>query len=381
MPQSPLTFDLAGRAVLTLAGEGAGSDGYVRSQMDPFHPGAAAPGIPEVRLECRASVASARLVERQGPAGDGVVTASDGSRPLIVRSGRACSLPDALRDGPARFEFEPGFPLAGIFGPVVRPALQIAMLAGQSTALHASSVELDGGGLAIAGWSESGKTETALAFMEDGARFISDKWTVLGPDGTLSAFPIGVGVRRWVLSHLPRLRSSLAPAARSRLAVARLASVAGSALRLTPPRAGGSVQLARELAERAVSLAERVPVTPRELRSAYGQEHEPTLSAPLRAVVVLTTAPGPGVVAEPADPVWAAERMVRSAAFERAPYFGLQERACYAFPGRDRGTREEVVALERDLLERALRATTVIGVHAPFPADPRPVASAIARCL
>src|SRR3972149_7602933 len=84
----------------------------------------------------------------------------------------------------------------------------------------AASVLSEEVGIAVAGWSESGKTETALALMEAGAGFLSDKWTLLGHDGELSAFPISVGVRRWVLEYLPTLRRTVTRRSRGPFAAA-----------------------------------------------------------------------------------------------------------------------------------------------------------------
>ena len=59
--------------------------------------------------------------------------------------------------------------------------LQLGHVARGAAVAHSAAVVLDGRAVLVAGWSESGKTETALALMEDGARFLSDKWTVLAP--------------------------------------------------------------------------------------------------------------------------------------------------------------------------------------------------------
>src|SRR5213078_1415247 len=137
--------------------------------------------------------------ERQNPARDGVVSATHEGRLFVVAGERPCSIPDVLADGPARFAVQDGFPLSAVWGPGVRAALHLKLPARGAVAVHSAAVELDGGGIAVAGWSESGKTETALALMEMGARFLSDKWTVLADDLTASVFPIGVGIRGWVL--------------------------------------------------------------------------------------------------------------------------------------------------------------------------------------
>jgi hypothetical protein len=371
-----MRFDLCGRGGLSLVGVEQRVAEYVRDQMDPYVPDASRGDAPAVVLEANEPDAARRFVDVQNPATDGVVTASDGSRLSILYRGRACTIPDAVRDDPARFIHEPGFPIWRIFGLAVRPALQLAALRRQAVAVHSASVEVDGGGVMVAGWSETGKTETALAFAEEGARFLSDKWTVLGSDGRLSAFPIRVGVRRWVLRYLPRLRSSLPPGARAQLAVAGLMSVLSRPAR--PERVGDTTA---EAIERVSALADRASLTLTEVRSAYGRGGERESAAPLRAVALLTTIPGCEIDVRPADPAWAARRLARSAAFERRRYFALRERARFALPDESPDARELSIQREQRLLEALLEPVRLLDVRTPFPTDPRRVAGAIAAEL
>src|SRR5204862_272952 len=104
----------------------------------------------------------------------------------------------------AIFAAEPGFPIARAFGRVVRPTLQLAMLARGGAAVHSAAVELDGKAVLVAGWSESGKTETALALVEEGARFLSDKWTFVAEDG------IRPGLHPPLRAHGPRANAARA---------------------------------------------------------------------------------------------------------------------------------------------------------------------------
>jgi hypothetical protein len=379
---SDVCFDLAGRATLAVTGD-KGLAAHARAEMNPFPAlaGAGPGGGADVVLAAEPEVAARPHLDVQNPAGDGLVTASDGRGLAIVFGGRRCFLPEpeSPEGGPARIALEPGFPVARIFGWVVRPALQMGMPRRGAVAMHAAAVALDGGAVVVAGWSESGKTETALALIERGAHFVSDKWTVLGEDGEVSAFPIGVGIRRWVLPHLPRLQAALPRAARGQFRVARAAA---AALRPVTGRSpsGRLAGLAVTGTQRGLALADRAALTPTQLREAYGQADDPTRRLPVRAVVLLTNVPMGAPTARPADPAWAAERLARSAAFERRPYAALHERAAYAL-ARGGGFAAAAVESERELLAAALARTTVIEVRTPFPTDPGPVAAAAAGAL
>jgi hypothetical protein len=380
LPSRPvdLDYDLSGRLSFAVRGAGADADRAVRRHMDPFQPHPASADAADVIVDFAPE--RRPLVELQHPARDGIVTGSDGERLAFVADGRACTLPDPLAERPARFVADPGFALGPVFRTLVRPAIQLALAARGACAVHATAVEVDAGAVLVAGWSESGKTETALALMEDGARFLSDKWTVLGDDREASAFPVGVGVRRWVLPALPRLQAALPRAARAQLAVA------GAVERVTRPvrrgAAGGALlQTARRAIERGVALADRAALSPSELRDAYGQTDDPARRVPVRLVAVLETTPDNDLWAGDADPAEAAMRLARSAAYERRDWFALTERAGYAFPQRPIDAMVRSVEHERRLLETALGGVKVVRLRAPFPTDPRAVAAQLSKWL
>lgn len=382
MAPSPIAeqrYDLAGRVTLAVTGLDERGHRTVAAQLDPFAPSTVADDL-DVVLSCAALTRPLGLIELHNAAGDGTVTGWNGDGLHLRVSGRWCRLPDVLHGGPMRFELELGFPLRRAFRGLVRPALQIALLRRGHVAVHGTTVESDGRGILVAGWSESGKTETALALMERGAGFLTDKWTVVGADGTLTAFPIGVGVRRWVLPYLPRVSAALPVRSRAQFAVAATADATSGPLRR---RARGPVGgLLADTAERAVALADRAALTPSQLRAAYRQDDEPGRRVPLACVALLMNVDGNDVCVNQADPAWAAERLARSAAFERRPWFALQERARYAAPGQVPDEHvEAVVARERTLLQSALATAQVLVVRTPFPADPRRAADAIAQAL
>jgi hypothetical protein len=371
------TFDLAGHAALSIADPEESELAFLASQMDPYVAVAGTTDAPAVVLE-RLEGAGPPLIDVHRDAGDGRVTASDGERFYVLDDERrfAVSPPDAV---PAHFARQPGFPLWRVYGSVVRPALHLALHQRGAVALHSASVVTDAGGVVVAGWSESGKTETALAFAEDGARFFSDKWTILGADGRLAIFPMRVGVRRWVLEALPRLRASLPAGARNRMAAAGAANAATRPLR----RLGASGRVSARAvgaAEKMVALADRASLTLSQIAAAYGHTADPHETVPLRALALLTTTPGGEPEARPADPAWAASRLAQTAAFERRDLFTLHDRARFAFPDWSDAYQASVAEEERRLRE-ALAGVPVIEARAPFPADPRAVAEAISRLL
>ena len=373
-----MQFDLSGRLVLQTHEDDERVLRFIRGQMAPFPPTAEPSGDRPANVVIGPSMEdTGPILEEQRPANDDLTTGTDGRRLFVLADGRRCSIPDALEDDPVRFDYDPGFPLWRVFRTAVRPAMHVAMAtSGRAVAVHGAAVTLDGGTIVVAGWSESGKTETALGLMERGASFLSDKWTLLGPDALASAFPISVGVRRWVLEYLPTLRSSLTRAARVQFGVAGLASVALEPVAGRPSRSRTAGFVA-DGARRAMAIGDRAAFEVAELREAYGQTDDPERAAPVSLVVALRTIPGGDVRVQPADPAEVAARLARSAAYERRSYFELLQRAGYALPGRPAAAQDRAIAADETLLRAVFERVRVVTVDAPFPTDPRLVADAI----
>ena len=137
-----------------------------------------------------------------------------------------------------------------------------------------------------------------------------------------------------------------------------------------------------DLARRTGAIGDRAAFEVEEVRAAYDDTSDPTRRVPTRAICLLITAPdGTQPHAEPMDPAAAVERLSRTAGYERRAYFGLHQRAAYMLSGQPSTITDRAIEADASLLRSALTGIPVLGVHAPFPTDPRPVAEAILRVL
>lgn len=377
----PTAFTVGERLGVRLDDTDPGAIRRLTAEMDPYEPAVSVPAQVDVVLEAAHAALAPSFRDVQHPAGDGMTTAVDDEDDLYVMHGDAwCRLRLGEAHGAARVTYSRGFPVGQLYGLALRPAMQGRVLDHDAVAIHSATVELDGAGVVVAGWSESGKTETALALMEQGARFISDKWTILDSDRTLATFPIGVGVRRWVLRYLPRLRSGLPSAARAQLGLAGVAAQLSRPVRALRGR-GRVGDLAGTTAERAVALADRAALRPSELLTAYGQDAGWRPRAGLDLLVLLTNVRRSSPLVRERDPKWVAPRLARTAAFERRGFFALHERARYVEPTFSGLDARASIDREQGFLRDALDGVRVLQVEAAFPTDPRRVAEAIATHL
>ena len=371
---SEMEWDLAGQLVVKVEGLDVAQCNAVHAQLDPIRP-AGSTRAADVIL---GSLPPVQLTEMQGPANDRRMTAVDVDGRLLARFGEHWMEVPPPNGDPVRINLQAGLRLGSCWGDVVRPGMHQALRNRGCVAVHAAAV--DGGvvgGTLLCGWSESGKTEVALALVEAGADFLSDKWTVAGQDGHISTFPIGVGVRGWVMQALPRLQAALPTRARAQLAASRLVRAAASPI--LNYKGGRLATLATNTILHAVELGDRAGLSPTDLRRAYGQAGDPARRSKLETVVVLVTGPTEQVLVEDVTPEWAARRLARTAAYERRNYYNLQERGAYAGLPNRAGARDVMVAEEEPLLSRAFAgAARVVRVTCPFPGDPRRVVDALA---
>jgi hypothetical protein len=377
--QQPMQFEIGGVLTTELDDDDPATCAIVAREFEPFA-GAHRGTQPDFLLQVARDDQRPELVDIHGLAADGVLSASDGRHVYALVDDRLASIPDPWRDSMPTISYERGFPVRRLISTLVRPTLQVLLGQRDIASVHAASVDIGGSAVLVAGWSESGKTETALALMENGAGFLSDKWTLLAADGLSSPFPISVGVRRWVLDYLPTLRGALSRGS----SVQFRASGAARAVLSPVLRArthGRVLGLLQDVARQAVALGDRVAFTPNELRAAYGQRDDATRRIPTRMLVLLSTVPDdrPPIVRD-VSREWTIERLVRAAAFERRPYFAWLDRVAYSAPQRAADVRSWL-ELERAVLRRGLDSAELLHIEAPFPVDPRRVATLISERL
>ena len=262
------------------------------------------------------------------------------------------------------------FGVSRLIAEVLRPAAMVHVARLGGATVHGSAVIAEDGPWLFAGWSESGKTETALAFRETGATIIADKWTLLRPDRRLAGYPGPVNVRPWLLPYLPGLRSRVNVRMRTQHTAVRLAGVGPAALRRLP---GPAV---REAARRLKAITDLGGSFRFSIDDLAQGGKVPDVTEPIRRLVLLRVSPGATIRVSGATADEVLEPLVLSASHERQPWRTLIERAAFASPGVDLQSLE-VIGLERTALRKMLSDIEIVVARAPFPTDPRRIRDAL----
>lgn len=229
--------------------------------------------------------------------------------------------------------------------------------------LHASAFTYNGIGALATGWSKGGKTETLLAFMANGARYIADEWVYLHGDGKISGIPEPIRVWDWHLKDLPQYRAC---APRSGLLRLRAIKWMQLALRCIPD---GSWQLGR-IKDRLAPFLKRQSFVDVAAAKLFGRE-QMQLVGELDRVFFVVSQARPGIIVEPMDTVEIARRMVHSLQYEQSPFLGYYRMFRFAFPDRVNEVVERTEERQGELLRSAIANKPAFAVYHPYPVSLR----------
>jgi hypothetical protein len=338
----------------------------VERAMRPWQPGA--PGQAHVEMVAEPPPSG---TERLGDAGDGWHTSRAGAW-LVVRRRTGWFAVDPEAAAP-RYRVARALAPGSLVRDVVSPALAAEALARGGAAVHGCYVRLPGAVPLISGWSESGKTEVALALAALGGVLTGDKWVLVGRDGDMAALPGPVHVRRWLPRYLPGVRSAIARGHRVRTVAAGAAT---RILDVAASRTGGSVALAADRLAGLADVGTRAQVPVDRLNGVWGRNLAAATDRATHLVLLRTVDGAVRCTRVPAASV--IDRILLSSAVERRGQRELGDRARYlgfAPAGSFDGSATERSA--RALLTDAWGDLPAVEIAAPFPADPRPIAEAI----
>ena len=237
--------------------------------------------------------------------------------------------------------------------------------------LHASAFCAGDRGVLVTGWAKSGKTESLLAGIGDGIRYVADEWVYLTPDGRMCGVPEPLRLWAWHLDQLPTVLHARSRADRLRLSGWRAAAALA--------RTGARGRLpGADVLRRGSPLLERqayLQVPPAEL---FGEDAMvPT--ARLDSVVLLLSHEADEIVVSPAGPREVSGRMAASLADERAPFLEDYRQFRYAFPELASPVVETAAERETRLLGALFDDRPAARVAHPYPCDLAELGAAVRR--
>jgi hypothetical protein len=248
--------------------------------------------------------------------------------------------------------------------PLLIAIINLTVLARGGLALHASAFRYQGTSTLVMGWAKGGKTETLLAFIQQGAEYIGDEWIYISADGSrMFGIPEPIRVWHWLLSQLPQYRSHVGARTRIRLAALRQAhGFISSLAEGSPARMMMTLQKLRSVAD----LIDRQRYAFLRPESAFGRNLGSLSGSIDRVIFASSTDDGVTRVATTSG-AWIADRMAFSLREERSALDSYYRRFRFAFPDRANPLIDGATALERRRLRQMLENRPCHALYHPYP--------------
>lgn len=359
-------LDLRGRATIRLVDAGPADLRAVRRQLGPLPEagtGTGAPGPePDVTIRFVDRLEARGPVRRIGPdallLGDAFVV-TRGRRQSEVR----VQVPvHTLGSAPATLVAERG----GASIPFLLPILAASLLARGIAPAHASAFLADGQGVFVSGWAKGGKSETLLAFLTHGARYVGDEWLFVDPTGpVMYGPPEPIRLWDWQLAQVPDLRRHVGGTDRVRLLGAEGVSTALGAISRTPGLGGSAIG---DAARRGRAVVDRQRSRQFAVADLFGPGAIHAAAAPIERVVLVSGSDEDAVRAD-VDPDEAAARVAATTAHELLDLEALRLAYRHALPDRSTGGLEDMEARLRTIYRAAFGALPILEVRHRHPPD------------
>lgn len=248
--------------------------------------------------------------------------------------------------------------------PFLVQLVNLCVLANGGLPLHAAAFEADGVGVVVTGWSKGGKTESLLAALDDGARYVGDEWVHLFDGGSQAiGVPEPVRVWDWYVDQLHSIRVPLGAGGEARRRA--LGGAAALARRGERVEHTAMARLARRV-HHLIDTQRHADVPVDQLIGPLDRVQ----SMRVDAVVHTMSVEGSGEVAlAGADGADIAARMAGSLSFERLPLMALYHAFRYAFPQRSSALIERADEIERERLVQFIAPRTSYLCTHPYPPD------------
>lgn len=248
--------------------------------------------------------------------------------------------------------------------PYLVAIVNLCVLSNGGLPLHAAAFEMGGVGVVVTGWSKGGKTESLLAALDAGARYVGDEWVYLFDGGRRAiGVPEPIRVWDWYLDQLTTIRPRLSTGDRVRSSA--LAGAVGACERTEHAPVGSGAQ---RFARRVRHLLDGQRHVDLPVADLTGSAARPE-AIDVHAVVHTLSRDSDEVSLEPTAGAGVAAQMAGSLAFERLPLMALYHAFRYAFPGRRSELIESAHDIERARLLEFIEPRTCWASSHPYPPD------------
>jgi hypothetical protein len=247
--------------------------------------------------------------------------------------------------------------------PLLTSIINLTMLNKGILPVHASAFVYNRSGVLVNGWPKGGKTGMLLAFMNRGAKYISDDWVYISSDDSrMHGLPEQIQIRDWYLQFLPQYQAVTAGRKRLKMRLLKLLHSITSKLSGSN-RQGLPAKLLRRInlgVERQLSIH----VHPHTL---FGEE-SCISSGHLNKVFLAVTQEQPGIMVRPAQHQAAIRQINSQLLYEQQTLMSYYLMFRFAFPEKTNRIIDQYETLQYQLLDRILADKEIYNMYHPFDA-------------
>lgn len=247
--------------------------------------------------------------------------------------------------------------------PIFHTIVILTMVGKGHVPLHASAFRYRGEGVLVVGWEKGGKTETLLAFANEGAEYVGDEWVVVAPDGaTMFGLPLKVTVWDWQFPYVADLLPKISTSRRVLFAAVHRIDAVHRWLGRSRLGKAAPVEL----------LGEGLPSARRQLRireqpsTLFGVEPGQGPTSLDRLILAMGN-DDPAIAVEPLDPKQIARRMPFSNLYEYSKLIDYVHAYRFAFPDRPNPFFDGLADRVGASLEAAVAGKPAHRVVHPYP--------------
>ena len=243
---------------------------------------------------------------------------------------------------------------------LLTPLLNLTMLRRGIIPLHATAFNYQGRSVIATGWSRSGKTETLLSFMANGADYVGDEYIYLQDDGRMFAIP-PLTLWEWHLPDLERYWRYVEPTEQRRIKrLRRLIGIAEWGKDNLPPRLAYVAQSLEWIrGEMRRRLATKL--WPQEMFGEHAASHQGQIDTVLFTVAHTN----PETRLQRIDASEVVGRMVYSMEQQRQHFRDVYLKYKFAFPANTNALIEEAFQREKIGLARILAGKEAYALYHP----------------
>ncbi len=248
--------------------------------------------------------------------------------------------------------------------PLLIPILNLTALSKGILPLHASALLYNGKGILITGWSKGGKTETLLAFIANGAKYIGDEWIYLSTDGQhMYGIPEPTRIWYWHLQEMPHYKAMVG---RRDLFKLKILNVLVKSLERLELNGFGHRSALGQILRRFTGLTKRQLYVQLPPEKMFGQKSGEIDVSPEKIFFVVSY-DKTDMTVKKIDSQEVAHRIVFSLQEERMDFMSYYLKYRFAFPGCPNTLIDQAEEIQRTMLLKVLAGKESYAVYHPYP--------------